>query len=808
MKNVFIKDVEIRKLVYLYLVYFSEVQPDAALLAINSLQKAMADPNALLRGSALRCMSNIRVKDIAQLIVLAIQKGAKDTSPYVRKIAALAVPKIIRLDARHSEQCVDILEGLLCDHSPLVIGGAAQAFLEVCPDRFDLVHPAFRSICTALPDIDEWGQVSVLTLLLHYGRSNFLNPDPAKRKKAAKKSGGSGGDDGEKEEEEKEKKEEEGEGEGGEKGKEEANKTKNEEEDEDDIVNTIDPDHRLMLQSVRPLFMSRNNAVVLSACTLYYYLAPPAEVSTITQPMVRLLHCNRETQYVALMNILSMASQCPQLFTDHIQEFFIGGSESLAARALKLELLTVLANEQNISRVLSEMREYTKDEDKEFVTAAIQAIGRCAAAIPAVADSCMQQLLLLMANPSQTVVAESIVVIKKLLQMNEHSSKGNARKDPDSAEGKHEEEEEEVDDDDEETRANKERDVRIIKQLSKMLETIQVPQARAAIVWLVGEYCEKIPQRAPDTLRVLAKTFVEEDPIVKLQILTLAAKLYLSVAPAPPRCEEILKYVLQLAKYDQSYDIRDRARLIRQLVFATDPAGELRTAAKTLFLAEKPVPELRGLFSHSLDYTLASLSHLIHDAAPGYEPLPDFPDEVPDSSVRNPAPPEGEAYGEEDVEGDDGYGDDDGWGAVDEDEEGEEEEEEEEGDDDDGWGGKLGEDEEGEEDEEEEEGEDDDLDGGFGDENSGYQNFDDGWNIGGNDDNNNNGGDDDDDDLWGAGGEEKEEEKKKEEEEEEEEEDKPVVEGEEEKEEKKEGDNAKPADDDNAADAAADTASQ
>lgn len=732
MKNVFIKDVEIRKLVYLYLVYFSEVQPDAALLAINSLQKAMADPNPLLRGSALRCMSNIRVKDIAQLIVLAIQKGAKDSSPYVRKIAALAIPKILRLDGRHAEQCVEILEGLLCDHSPLVIGGAAQAYLEVCPERFDLVHPAFRSICTALPDVDEWGQVSVLTLLLQYGRSNFLSPDPErrrailerrKREAAAEKGEAAAA-------EEKEKKEGEGD-------------EDDEEEDEEDIVNSIDPDHRLMLQSVRPLFMSRNNAVVLSACILYYYLAPPTEVSSIAQPMIRLLHCNRETQYVALMNILTMASQNPQLFGDHIQEFFIGGSESLAARALKLELLTILANEQNITRVLSEMREYTKDEDKEFVTAAIQAIGRCAAAIPAVADSCMQQLLLLMANPSQTVVAESIVVIKKLLQMNEHSSKTAAQPKAPAEDGAENaapaEAEAEAEEDDEEVRANRERDVRIIRQLSKMLETIQVPQARAAIVWLVGEYCEKIPQRAPDTLRVLAKTFVEEDPIVKLQILTLAAKLYLSADPAPPRCEEILKYVLQLAKYDQSYDIRDRARLIRQLVFAADPQGELRAAARTLFLAEKPVPELRGLFSHSLDYTLASLSHLVHDAAPGYEPLPDFQDEVPDSSVRNPAPLEEDGQQEQE----DFYGgdDDDGWGAVDEDEEGDDDDEYEEGeyDDDDGWGGELGGAEE----------EDDDLEGGFGDEDGEYQDFDDGWNIGGEEEEEEENGNVEDD-LWGA----------------------------------------------------------
>lgn len=108
-KNVISPNMEIRKLVYMYLVHYAELEPQKALLAINSLQKAQADPNQLLRytidipnsnsfqsASALRSMSSIRVKDIAQLIVLSVTKGIKDSSPYVRKTAAHAVPKILR----------------------------------------------------------------------------------------------------------------------------------------------------------------------------------------------------------------------------------------------------------------------------------------------------------------------------------------------------------------------------------------------------------------------------------------------------------------------------------------------------------------------------------------------------------------------------------------------------------------------------------------------------------------------------------------------------------------------------------------
>ena len=50
--------------------------------------------------------------------------------------------------------------------------------------------------------------------------------------------------------------------------------------------------------------------------------------------------------------------------------------------------------------------------------------------------------------------------------------------------------------------------------------------AKASILWLVGEYSEFVPKIAPDVLRKAAKTFTAQEDIVKLQIVNLAAKLY------------------------------------------------------------------------------------------------------------------------------------------------------------------------------------------------------------------------------------------------------------------------------------------
>ncbi len=93
-KNVGSNNLEIRKLVYIYLLRYADAEPDLALLSINTFQKDLADPSPLIRAMALRVLSGIRVPMISSLVVLGVKKCASDTSPYVRKAAALAIPKV------------------------------------------------------------------------------------------------------------------------------------------------------------------------------------------------------------------------------------------------------------------------------------------------------------------------------------------------------------------------------------------------------------------------------------------------------------------------------------------------------------------------------------------------------------------------------------------------------------------------------------------------------------------------------------------------------------------------------------------
>nr|XP_049580258.1 AP-3 complex subunit beta-2 isoform X9 [Syngnathus scovelli] len=576
-KNVACKNIEVKKLVYVYLVRYAEEQQDLALLSISTFQRGLKDPNQLIRASALRVLSSIRVTIIVPIMMLAIKEAASDMSPYVRKTAAHAIPKLYSLDPEQKDQLIEVIEKLLADKTTLVAGSVVMAFEEVCPERIDLIHKNYRKLCNLLIDVEEWGQVVIINMLTRYARTQFLNPNINENlleEGCDKTFYGSDGNDEDEEDKDK--------GEAAALAKRKPY--------------VMDPDHRLLLRNTKPLLQSRNAAVVMAVAQLYFHLAPKAEVGVIAKALVRLLRSHSEVQYVVLQNVATMTIKRRGMFEPYLKSFYIRSTDPTQIKVLKLEVLTNLANETNISTILREFQTYIKSMDKDFVAATIQAIGRCATNIGEVRDTCLNGLVQLLSNRDELVVAESVVVIKKLLQMQpeKHSD--------------------------------------IIKHMAKLTDNIQVPMARASILWLIGEYCEHVPKIAPDVLRKMAKSFTNEEDIVKLQILNLAAKLYLTNSK---QTKLLTQYVLNLAKYDQNYDIRDRARFIRQLIVPTEKSGALSKYAKKLFLALKPAPVLESPFKDRDHFQLGSLSHLLNAKAGGYQELPDWPEAAPDPSVRN-----------------------------------------------------------------------------------------------------------------------------------------------------------------------------
>ncbi|KIJ66764.1 hypothetical protein HYDPIDRAFT_174147 [Hydnomerulius pinastri MD-312] len=497
--------VEFVRLVYIYLLRYAEHEPDLALLSINTFQKDLTDSSPLIRAMALRVLSGIKVPNIGSIVVLAIKKCAADLSPYVRKAASLAIPKTFQLDSSQQPTLISIISTLLRDRSPLSIGSAVIAFESVCPTRLDLLHQQYRRLCKILVDVDEWGQVDLLNLLLRYARSMLPKPTVS--------------NSGETPEEE------------------------------------LDADLQLLLSSSEPLFQSKNPAVVLAVVRVVYYTGPPSSSSKIVNPLLRILHVSREAERVVLAYLMVVTREHPQLFSSQYSRLLVRTDDPQQVKRDKIKVLLNLCNIDNHQALLREFTDYAEDVDDAVVADAVRAIGRCARLVPTCTQQCLTTLMTMIKSRHDIIVSNAVLVLKSLVQdqlLTGSSTSTSASQSP----------------------------LTIISQLARRIDDIKHPQARACVLWLVGQYSatqgggatviEGIADWAPDVLRKSAKSFSTEGPLVKLQTLTLATKLFL-LCPTNSTLELLSHYVFSLGRYDMNYDVRDRTRMLTSLLAGVSP---------------------------------------------------------------------------------------------------------------------------------------------------------------------------------------------------------------------------------------------
>ncbi|KAI2619047.1 ARM repeat-containing protein [Hypomontagnella submonticulosa] len=593
-KNVASPNLEIKKLVYIYLIHHAEQEPDMALLSINTIQKSLSDANPQVRALALRTMSGIRVPVISQIVSLAIKKGVVDMSPHVRKAAALAIPKCYRLEPSTLPQLLEYLTTLLGDKQYFVAGAAVNAFMEICPDRIDLIHKHYRSLAKKIVDMDEWSQLAMLRMMSIYARRCF--PRRVRSSKTNNKSAdlqdfyGEGAPEPASEEEQ---------------------------------VVVLDPDLVLFLNAIRPLLQSRNAGVVVAVARCYMDIGTPEYAKASVGPLVALLRGAQDIQQVALYNIVSVCLAHPESFVKYASHFLVRATDAAPVWELKLEVLALIFPHsplQTKSLILNELEHFSRGTNKSLVREAVRAIGRCAQADPATAPRCMRLLLGQITSLDGTLAAESLTVIRHLIQQDPQGHVGT------------------------------------VVRLAKNLDSATDPQARATIIWLVGEFAgpNSDDNIAADVLRILLKDFADESEIAKRQIVLLAAKVYLhhinretetqesgdkSQDQPPPNSEEhpitrLWNYVLLLVRYDTSYDLRDRTRLYKALLSVPQLATLMLLAPKPAPQAPSPSETRKGFMLGSSALVLAGGGG-VHGLR-GYEPLPDWVQEgrEPDPKLR------------------------------------------------------------------------------------------------------------------------------------------------------------------------------
>jgi len=490
-KCVATNNIELKKLVYLYIMNYAKTQPDLAMMAVNQFERDSNHPNPLIRGLAVRTMGCIRVNKIVEYLAEPIRKTIKDKDPYVRKTAAVAIAKLFDINAEMAieQGFVEALEELLTDDNPMVVANAVKALDEISSSSseviLDFTEKTVKTLLAALNQCTEWGQVFILDALSNYS--------PKSEKEASE-----------------------------------------------------------IAERVTPRLQHANSAVVLSAVRVTNKMIDLISnenekqelLKKISAPLVTLLSGNPEIQYVALRNIDLIVQSRPGILSKDIKMFFCKYNDPIYVKLEKLDIMVKLASERNVDTVLMEFKEYATEVDVEFVRRSVRAIGRCAIKLERAAQRCVDVLLDLIQTKVNYVVQEAIIVIKDIF-----------RRYPNRYEG-------------------------IIGRLCENLDTLDEPEAKAAMIWIIGEYSNKI-ENADELLQIFIDTFHDETAQVQLQSLTAVMKLFLR---RPTDTKDLIKKVLRLSTEESDNpDLRDRGYIYWRLL------NESPEAAKTVVLAEKPV---------------------------------------------------------------------------------------------------------------------------------------------------------------------------------------------------------------------------
>merc|ERR1719249_46881 len=512
-------NIELKKLVYLYIINYARSQPEKAILVVNMFQKdATNHPNPLVRALAIRTMGCIRVDRITEYLCDPLNIALKDQDPYVRKTAAICVAKMYDINNELVEErgFINRLRDMLSDVNPMVVANAVAALTEICEasgdDYFKIDGNTLSKLLTALNECTEWGRVFILDALSRFSAKGNQARDICDR--------------------------------------------------------------------VVPQLAHANSAVVMAAVKVVVKLLdilPKKEdveryCKKLAPPLVTLLSSPPEIQYVALRNIDLIVQKYPRILQNDIRIFFVKFNDAVYVKMQKLQILIKLTSRKNIDQVLMEFKEYAQEVDIDFARRAVRAIGRVAIKLDCVAEKCVQVLSDLVKTRVNYVVQESVIVIKDIF-----------RRYPRKYE-------------------------KIIVTLCDNLESLNEPEAKASMIWIIGEYAERIVD-AGDRLEHFLDSFEEEGAMVQLQLLTSTVKLFLK---KPDKAKGLVQNVLNLAtESSDNPDLRDRGYVYWRLL-STDP-----TAARKVVLAERPVISAET-FSLPPDYlsvlleNLSSLSSVYH----------------------------------------------------------------------------------------------------------------------------------------------------------------------------------------------------
>ena len=365
-------DLELKKLIYLYIINYAKVKPGESILAVNSfLLDANDVESPIIRALEIRTMGCIRVEEIVSYLCETLKNGLNDTDAYVKKTSCICVAKLYSTcpELVKDNGLIDQLKNMLDDGNATVLSSAIAALSEISllsgVEYLKLNSKILKKILMALNDANEWGQIYILDALMNY------------KKTKAQKS-------------------------------------------------------EMIIEAVVPLFNHINPAVIMSAIKVVLkfldFIEDEKKVQNYSKKLslclISLMDSVPEMRYLLLRAMHCIIQKRHYLFDKDFKSFFIKAYEPIYVKFEKLDILYKLCDNSNYEMILNELSSYSVLEyDMELVQKAIKYIGLIGYKFENSMNICVDNLQHIFQYNQDFTIDQGVIVMRDLLRKYENEEK-------------------------------------------------------------------------------------------------------------------------------------------------------------------------------------------------------------------------------------------------------------------------------------------------------------------------------------------------------------------------------------------------
>lgn len=418
---------------------------------------------------ALRSLCSLRLKTVVEYVVPCLERGLTDQSAYVRRNAIMGVLKVFHIekDRVRESNLVTALQNLVLDEDALVVTNALLALKEITgdlPKTKNLIH----HLLNRLRDFNEWCMCIVLDLVAQYQPEN--------------------------------------------------------ETELFGIMNLLEPFLRY-----------HNTAVILATTKVYLSFTENMPqvfqqvMTRLKQPLLTLMASNiPEVAYCVLSHMKLMLRRSKETFQDEFRQFYCRYTDPTFIHLLKIDILPMLATEENYAEILNELKEYVPGNPESSSRQAIRAISQLGLSLDIAFTRCYETLVEFFDMDVDYIRAETTIVMQDML-----------RKHPENAE-------------------------EVMEFIPRILRKTEDPNGRAACLWLIGtfpNFCADAPYIVEPLIDDIEQ---QTDVNVRLELLTTAVKLFFIRAP---EMQAMLGRLFKALSEDTSSpDVSDRLHMYYRLL--------------------------------------------------------------------------------------------------------------------------------------------------------------------------------------------------------------------------------------------------